>query len=161
MASFGWSAGDIITTITLVNRIRQCLSGANDAREHFQELDAELKGLSRSLEEISALSQMPEQIPEIEALKFASCLCYEALRSFYGKIRPFEDSLGKATTISKIKASPRMVRWELLMRKDVPELRSYLVAHVGSLNLRLSTALLLVSELYLSLSHFSRHLMAD
>jgi hypothetical protein len=30
----------------------------------------------------------------------------------------------------------------LLIKKDVPELRSYLVAHVGSLNLRLSTALL-------------------
>jgi hypothetical protein len=142
MASFGWSAGDIIATINLVNRIRQCLCGANDAREHFQELDAELQGLSRSLDEISALSHMPGQIPEIEALKFASCLCYETLQRFYTKIRPFEDSLGKASTLSRLKASPRMVRWELLVRKDVPELRTYLVAHVGSLNLRLSTALL-------------------
>jgi hypothetical protein len=142
MASFGWSAGDIIATINLVNRIRQCLCGASDAREHFQELDAELQGLSRSLDEISALSHMPGQMPEIEALKFASCLCYETLQRFYTKIRPFEGSLGKASTLSRLKASPRMVRWELLVRKDVPELRTYLVAHVGSLNLRLSTALL-------------------
>lgn len=35
-----------------------------------------------------------------------------------------------------------MVRWELLVRKKVPELRTYLVAHIGSLGLRLSTALL-------------------
>jgi hypothetical protein len=95
MASFGWSAGDIIAAINLVNRIRQCLCGANDAREHFQELDAELQGLSRSLDEISALSHMPGQIPEIEALKFASCLCYETLQRFYTKIRPFEDALGR------------------------------------------------------------------
>ncbi|KAF8857769.1 hypothetical protein BDZ45DRAFT_674515 [Acephala macrosclerotiorum] len=142
MASFGWSAGDIISTITLVNRIRQSISGAHDAREHFQELDSELQALSRALDEISDLTRMPGQVPEIEALKFASCLCCDTLQRFYDKIRPFEESLGKASAKSRIKASPRMVRWELLIRKDVPEVRSYLVAHVGSLQLRLSTALL-------------------
>jgi len=39
-------------------------------------------------------------------------------------------------------AVPRMVRWELLLKKDIPEFRSYWVAHVGSLALRLNTAML-------------------
>ncbi|CZR53363.1 uncharacterized protein PAC_03241 [Phialocephala subalpina] len=142
MASFGWSAGDIISTITLVNRIRQSISGAHDAREHFQELDSELQALSRALEEISRLTRMPDQVPEVEALKFAACLCGETLQRFYDEVKPFEDSLGKASKKSKVKASPRVVRWQLLIRKDVPELRSYLDAPVGSLQLRLSTALL-------------------
>jgi hypothetical protein len=142
MASFGWSAGDIIATISLVNRVVQCISGAHDARDHFQELLSELQALSRALHEISELTKIPGQTPEIQALKFASCSCGEALQRFYEKIRPFEDALGAASTRSKLKAAPRMVRWELLIKKDVPELRSYLVAHVGSLNLRLSTALL-------------------
>ena len=142
MASFGWSAGDIVATINLVNRVVQCIGGAHDARVHFQELLSELRGLSRALSEISELTRIPGQTPEIQALKFASCSCGETLRRFYEKIRPFEDTLGAASTQSKLKAVPRMVRWELLVKKDVPELRSYLVAHVGSLNLRLSTALL-------------------
>jgi hypothetical protein len=142
MASFGWSAGDIVATINLVNRVVQCIGGAHDARVHFQELLSELQGLSRALSEISELTRIPGQTPEIQALKFASCSCGETLQRFYEKIRPFEDTLGAASTQSKLKAVPRMVRWELLIKKDVPELRSYLVAHVGSLNLRLSTALL-------------------
>jgi hypothetical protein len=66
------------------------------------------------------------------------------LRRFYEKIQPFEDSLSVAAGKDRGKAKkvPRMVRWELLVRKEIPELRSYLVAHVGSLNLRLSTDLL-------------------
>jgi hypothetical protein len=142
MASFGWSAGDIIATITLVNRVIQCIGGAHGAEEHFQELVSELQGLSRALSEISELVRTPGQTPEIQAIKFASCSCGETLQRFYEKIRPFEDSLGAYSTKSKLKSVPRMVRWELLIKKEVPELRSYLVAHVGSLNLRLSTALL-------------------
>jgi len=142
MASFGRSAGDIIATLTLVNRVIQCVGGANDARKHFQELISELEGLSKTLSEISEVAQLPGQVPEIEALKFAACSCGDTLQRFYTKIQPFENSLGATSTQSKIKAAPRMVRWELLVKKDVPELRSYLVAHVGALNLRLSAALL-------------------
>jgi hypothetical protein len=142
MAAFGWSAGDIVATISLVNRVIECISGAHNARDHFQELLSELQALSRALHEISELTRIPGQTPEIQALKFASCSCGDTLQRFYEKIRPFEDSLEAASTKSKLKAAPRMVRWELLTKKDVPELRSYLVAHVGALNLRLSTALL-------------------
>jgi hypothetical protein len=62
------------------------------------------------------------------------------LQRFYEKIEPFGGTLGAASRQPKLKAAPRMVRWELLIKKDVPELRSYLVAHVDALNLRLSTA---------------------
>ncbi|KAF8860579.1 hypothetical protein BDZ45DRAFT_309392 [Acephala macrosclerotiorum] len=141
MASFGWSAGDIVATISLVNRVVQCIGGSHDARDHFQELVSELQALSRGLHEISELTKVPGQTPEVQALKFASCSCGETLQRFYNKVRPFEDSLGASSTRSKLRAAPRMVRWELLIKKDVPELRSYLVAHVGALNLRLNTAL--------------------
>jgi hypothetical protein len=95
-----------------------------------------------ALSEIASLASAQNQVPEIAALKFAACNCGTALERFHEKIRPFEESLGIATTKDKWKASPRMVRWELLIKKDVPELRTYLVAHVGDLNMRLSTAIL-------------------
>lgn len=139
--SFGWSAGDIVAAISLVNRIISSIRNIGRAREHFQELVSELDGLQRALEEISSLANATDQMPEIAALKFASCNCGAALERFYEKIKPFEESLSSKAQ-SKWKASPRMVRWELLVKKDVPELRTYLVAHVGYLNMRLSTATL-------------------
>jgi hypothetical protein len=142
MASIGLSTGDVFSTLKLVNGIVQCIEGLRNARDDFQELLSELNGLSRALDEISELTNIPGQIPEIQALKFASCSCSETLQRFHGKIRPFTDSLGVDSKQSKLKAAPRMVRGELLIKKEVPELRSYLVAHVGALNLRLSTSLL-------------------
>jgi hypothetical protein len=140
--SFGWSAGDIVAAINLVNKIIKSVSSVGGAREHFQELESELGGLSKALNEIAELARLPGQIPEIVALKYAACLCEDTLKSFYEKIRPFDATLGAASRTSKAKAAPRMVRWELLVKKDIPEFRSYLVAHVGALNLRLSTAAL-------------------
>ncbi|KAH8654461.1 hypothetical protein BGZ60DRAFT_154674 [Tricladium varicosporioides] len=144
--SFGWSAGDIAAAVRLVNKIIQSVGNTGGAREHFQELESELKGLLRALHEISDLTSQPGQIPEIVALKYAACLCEDTLKTFFEKIKPFDESLGKGSSTSRVKAAPRMVRWELLIKKDIPEFRSYLVAHVGSLNLRLNTALLRVTS---------------
>jgi hypothetical protein len=140
--SSGWRAGDVVSAIALVNRIITSVGNAGGAREHFRELELELGGLLKALKEIAELTSLPDQIPEIVALKFAACLCEETLKRFYEKIKPFDESLGVSSRKSKAKAAPRMVRWELLVKKDVPEFRTYLVAHVGSLNVRLNTALL-------------------
>jgi hypothetical protein len=84
----------------------------------------------------------PAQIPEMRALKFVACSCEGTLKRFYEKIKPFEASLGIQSVSGKVKAAPRMVRWELLMKKEIPELRTYLAAHVGYLNMRLSVAIM-------------------
>jgi hypothetical protein len=142
--SFGWSAGDIVSAIRLVNKIINSVGNVGGAREHFQELQSELCGLLQALTEISVFASIPDQVPEIVALKFAACLCEDALKRFCEKIKPFDETLGVASRSSKLKATPRMIRWELLIKKDIPEFRTYLVAHVGALNLRLNTALLYV-----------------
>jgi hypothetical protein len=88
-----------------------------------------LQALQRALAEIDCLTGDEIQIPEIAALKFASCRCQETLERFWEKLGPFEDSLGEGVGKRDGKAAwkkaPRMVRWELLVRKEVPELRAY------------------------------------
>jgi hypothetical protein len=143
--SFGWSAGDLIAAVKLINDIISCIRDVGGARDHFQELVIELQGLEKALDEINELAKSSSDIPEISALKFASSACGDTLQRFYDKIKPFKESLGSVSTKGKVRAAPRMVRWELLVKKEIPELRSYLVAHVGYLNLQLSTALLWVS----------------
>ena len=45
--SFGWSAGDIVAAIRLVNRIITSFGNIGGSRKHFQELESELRDLSR------------------------------------------------------------------------------------------------------------------
>ena len=140
--AFGWSTGDIVAAIQFVNKLISCVGSAGGSREHFQELESELGELERTLKAIDVLANEPGQIPELIALKFVACSCEDTLKRFYEKIKPFDESLGVQSKKSKLKAAPRMVRWELLIKKDIPEFRTYLLAHVGCLNLRLTTALL-------------------
>lgn len=144
--SFGWSAGDIASAVKLIVSIVSSLRSTSGAREQFQELEAELVGLQRALKQIDLLANSATPPLEIQALKFVSLSCCETLQRFHTKIKPFEDSLGTQSQRSKLKAAPRMVRWELLVKKDLPELRQYLMAHVGYINLELSTASLCVLE---------------
>ena len=140
--SFGWSASDIACAIKTINSLVSSIRDVGGAREQFQELESELCGLEKSLDGIAALTRGSSPLPEIEALKFVAVSCVDTLQRFHKKIKPFEDSLARHSKQSTIKAAPRMVRWELLMRKELPEFRSYLFAHVEYLNLQLSTALL-------------------
>lgn len=138
--SFGWSAGDVFEAINLVVRVINSFRAVDGARGNFQELEEELNGLRKSLENINSLSLAYPQEPEIKALESVSCSCVETLNRFAKRIEPFQASLGEGSKRTKLRAAPRMVRWELLVKKDIPELRTYIVAHVGNLNLQLNTA---------------------
>lgn len=139
--SFGWSAGDIVAAIKLTSQVITSVQSVGGARDSFQELVSELHGLSRALNEIADLAATSPDVREIVALKFASCNCGGSLERFLERIRPFDASLGTNST-SRLKAAPRMVRWELLIKKDIPELRTCLAAHVGYINMRLGTTIL-------------------
>ncbi|CAM6004114.1 unnamed protein product [Sphagnum balticum] len=105
--SFGWSAGDVFSAIKLINNIICSVQSIGGARDSFQELVTELHGLEKALSELDDLAAMPSQVPEVTALKYASCNCGAALERFYAKVRPFENSLGSKAQ-SRMKAAPRM-----------------------------------------------------
>lgn len=140
--SFGWSVGDVATAVSLVNRVIGCVRNVGGAQEHFQELESELFGLQSALNTINDLAKANPENLQIQALSSVSCTCKDTLERFREKIKPFENSFGSNVQKSRIRNSPRMVLWELLIKKDIPELRTYLVAHVGYINLMITTSLL-------------------
>lgn len=144
--SFGWSAGDVAGAVKVIHSIVKSLRNTSGAREQFQELETELFGLKRALRRIDSLAQLTSPPREIQALKFVSLYCVETLQRFHDKIKPFEDSLGSQSQMKRWRAAPSMVIWELFLKKDLPELRQYLMAHVGYLNLELSAASLWLME---------------
>lgn len=136
--SFGFSVGDFIATCILIKNITSALHTSTS--EH-QELLLELDGLQRALNEIEHLQADPQHEIEVNAVKVAALTCQYRLDDFAGKLRKYE-SLSrptKASSAEKAKLWRLKLQWGFSMEAEVQSLRAYLIAHVGYLNMRLTT----------------------
>ena len=137
--SFGVSVGDFIAAGVLIKNIVTALQSSS-ASEH-QELLLELNGLQRALDEIEHLQPSPQQETEVNAVKIAALTCQYRLDDFAGKLKKYE-SLSRGTklgTAEKAKLWRLKLQWGFSMEAEVQSLRAYLIAHVGYLNMRLTT----------------------
>jgi hypothetical protein len=149
--SFGFSVGDFVTAGLLINSLITSLSSSFlSSSASYRELAHELHVLKNGLDKIQHLEGTKFQQPAIEGIKVAALNCQWVLNDFAGKLRKYEGSLGESSTSAvgkgklagagkKVKDAKRKVEWEVKMKQEVQTLRAYLVAHVGSLNMRLMT----------------------
>ena len=137
--SFGFSAGDFIAIATLIKNIISALNSTSTPEYH--ELLLELHGLQRALDEIEYLSGPPSQEPAINAVKVAALMCQYPLDDFAGKLKRYRglDQNIETKDGSRIKTWRLKLQWGFTMEEEVQKLRAYLIAHVGSLNMRLAT----------------------
>ena len=136
--SFGISVGDFIAVGKLIKNIVSTLQ--TSASDH-QELLLELDGLQHALDKIEHLQADGEQRTEVNAIKVAALTCQYRLDDFAGKLKKYE-SLGhvaKASGAEKAKVWRLKLQWGFSMEAEVRNLRAYLIAHVGYLNMRLTT----------------------
>ena len=137
--SFGVSVGDFIAAGVLIKNIVTALQSSS-ASEH-KELLLELSGLQRALDEIEHLQPSPHQETEANAVKVAALTCQYRLDDFAGKLKKYE-SLSRDTktgSAEKAKLWRLKLQWGFSMEAEVQSLRAYLIAHVGYLNMRLTT----------------------
>ncbi|KAF2655323.1 hypothetical protein K491DRAFT_433694 [Lophiostoma macrostomum CBS 122681] len=135
--SFGFSVGDFLAAGNLVIDIVTILR--TSARAEYQELILELHGLKRALEQIERLKAPPEQEYAVNSIKVAALMCTHVLDEFAGKLKRFEIFSSHQTQAWKIRIWKEKLRWGFTMADEVRNLRAYLAAHVGSLNMRLVT----------------------
>lgn len=165
--SFGFSVGDFLTAATLINNLITCLNSSFlSSTSSYQELVVELSILKKGLVRIEGLNGPTEaQQLQVQGIQLAALNCQSVLVDFLQKIEKYDESLGTASPQAgsstddggtrhrkfgrptlkklgnlrrKLKDVERKIGWELRMTKEVQVLRSYLSAHVGSLNMRLS-----------------------
>jgi len=139
--SFGFSVGDFVTAAGLIRDIISCLRTASISE--YRELIFELHGLQRALYEIEHLQCLPDQEAAVSGIKVAALMCQHPLDEFAKKLKKFE-SLGtiegeKMSKADVLKMWRQKLRWGFCMAEEVARLRAYLAAHVGSLNMRLTT----------------------
>ena len=139
--SFGFSIGDFVAVGRLIQSIVSSLRASSVS--DYRELIVELGALQRVLDHIEHLECPPEQEAATNGIKVAALLCHYPLDEFAGKLKEFKgldvDPVGKATTAKRVKSWGQRLRWGFCMEEEVGKLRAYLMAHVGSLNMRLIT----------------------
>ena len=139
--SFGFSVGDFLTAGRLISDIVTSLRAASIAE--YRELILELHGLQRALHEIEHLKCTSSQEAAVNGIKVAALMCQYPLDEFSAKLNKFESlGLNERKTRSKLdimKIWSRKLQWGFCMKEEVEKLRTYILVHVGSLNMRLIT----------------------
>lgn len=139
--SFGFSVGDFLAAASLISDIVTSLRAASIAE--YRELILELHGLQRALYEIEHLKCTSDQEAAVNAIKVAALMCQYPLDDFSAKLKKFE-GLGfsggqKRSKLEIMKIWTRKLHWGFCMKEEVEKLRTYILVHVGSLNMRLIT----------------------
>ena len=137
--SFGFSVSDFVAVAKLISDIISSLRVSSTSA--YRELIVELHNLERALDEIEHLEHDLEHTAAARAVKVAALTCRYPLDEFATKLRKFQclQEDGKSGTRQKINFWRMKLEWGFTMEEEVQRLRTYLTAHVGSLNLRLTT----------------------
>lgn len=136
--SFGFSVGDFVATALLIKDVIAVLR--ESSASEYRELMLELHRLQRALDETEHLKYDFADEATVNAVRVAALMCQHPLDEFAAKLKKFE-SLNKGA-LSKWKDRAKQyslkLQWGFTMSDEVQKLRAYLVAHVGSLNMRLT-----------------------
>ena len=139
--SFGFSVGDFLTIGRLISDIVTSLRAASIAE--CRELILELHGLQRALHEIEHLKCTSSQEVAVNAIKVAALMCQYPLDDFSAKLNKFEglefNGGNKRSKLEIMRIWTRKLQWGFCMKEEVEKLRTYILVHVGSLNMRLIT----------------------
>jgi hypothetical protein len=95
--SFGVSAGDFIVAAKLIGDMVTCLQLVGGAASEYQELERQLFGLQRALDEIEHLRVPESQQNSANAIKVAALQCRYVLEDYAGKFKKYGDTLSSGS----------------------------------------------------------------
>jgi hypothetical protein len=136
--SFGFSVGDFIAVAKLIKHITSIVG--HGPSEQYQSLSLELHALQRALHAIEHINAPTGREIAINSIKVAALMCQHPLEEFSAKLRKYAVlDPSSSNRDDRVRLLTTKVNWKLRMEDDVRNLRAYLIAHVGSLNMRLMT----------------------
>jgi hypothetical protein len=147
--SFGWSAGDLLAALTVLNKIRVALKDSGGASSDYQEENGFLQSVSTTLETLKSLQSLPL---DADALNNLQQICQQIqgpLRSFLDKVNhDFQNKLGPQPVsnnqFSKVFRAPRMIQWALSTSKKVQQLKSRIIMPLLALQIGISQQIMFV-----------------
>jgi hypothetical protein len=138
--SFGFSVGDFITFVNLVERVSAEVKAYKDAPRHFQHLSFELYALHETLLHVLRLEAFDvHDTNSLEKIKAVALHCQQPIQAFRDRMYGFEQSLGYYRTASMPLAFRRRLHWSLIKKSDADELREHVVSQMIAINIFIGT----------------------
>ena len=113
MATFGFSAGDLIAGINLIKDIIVALNGSRGAGPEYRELIDELYTLKKCLIEVKSLDLDDSQHAQLVAIRSAAGMCQRSIDAFGKKLVKYQPSLRTEGSGNLLKDSWKKVSIQL------------------------------------------------
>ena len=136
----GLSVSDCVGALKLVATVRDALCDSGAAcKGQYRDLLCQLDSLEVALHALDQLRVTNNQHDELVALKAVTAQCNATINHFWEKIRSYDPFLGpRAPERSSLRDKWMKVKWKLIAKDDIVELRARLQGQTGSIYLLMS-----------------------
>jgi len=137
--AFGFSAGDIITGISLVKDLITAIQDSKGSSKEYLELISELRGLESALLEVKKLPFRSEQHQQQAVLREAVVRCRTCIDDFLTTMTKYHSHLRLDGSQRPWQDAIRKIQWRLTKKEDIERFRSAIVFHTQTLQILLIT----------------------
>jgi hypothetical protein len=135
---FGFSFGDFVQAISLLNDVRKALRDTGGAKDEFQHVLVDLQHLEILLEQLNCGAwDHGGDAGHLNAVKGMALTCKVPLQDFLARVEKYkvlqtEDLSGFRAMVGR---GGRKVQWATKMKDEVEKFRALIVAKVVAINL--------------------------
>ena len=147
--SFGFTIGDAIAVINLLERAVVEIRNYRNAPRHFQQLATELHLLQSTLQRLLQIKPYDdEEHAHLEHIRAIAIHCSQPLQAFMAKMRSSEKSLGHVRSAGTLSTFGTRLHWSLITRQDVEEVRKVVLTEMTAINMLLGMQQLYILAKY-------------
>ena len=133
--SFGFSVGDFLAFLNLVERVASEVRSYKDAPRHFQHLAFELAALHGTLQHVLRLESSDiNESDSLQKIRAIALHCQQPIQSFRDKMYGFDQALGYYRTASTALTLKRRLHWSMVKKSDAEELRECVASQMIAIN---------------------------
>jgi hypothetical protein len=137
--SFGWSVGDIVAALQLLDKVVVALKDTGGASSHYQDVSAFLGVLTVTLQHLKALQAAPLDPDIAKNLEQLCAQIQGPLTSFRERIHlTFDRDLGSDSTRPKFLTAGRKLKWAISTSKEVKDLEKKIGRNISVIGVVLS-----------------------
>lgn len=142
--SFGFSVGDFVAALTVLNNVRIALQDSNGASTSYREEISFLQALSLTVQHLDTLQLCPLDDHLSKNIQDHYKQLKEPIHAFVDGIEnSYDGSLGWKTTAPKVLTAHRRIQWALSTSKKVRRLREKIATPLLAIQITLSQQIVL------------------
>ena len=142
--AFGFSVGDFINAIALVNKVRQALKHLGGAEDDIHLVAHDLQHLELILIQLKDGDWgAGGSVSHVNAIRGIALSCGPVLEGFLRKVESFQSSAScePGSSTKPFTRGFKKVQWAISMKEEIDQFRMFVVSKVVTMNLLLSMPL--------------------